>query len=69
MIKDLKEGQILKHKPTERYIQIIAINDFKNKETNNEETFCTYYWCGFGLVGNDLAENIKRDYEVLKNKI
>ena len=66
-MENLKEGQILKHKYAERYIQIIAINDFKNKVTNIEETFCTYYWCGFGLVGNDLAEIIKRDYELYKN--
>jgi hypothetical protein len=66
-MQNLKEGQVLKHKYSERYIHIIALNDFKNKETTEEETFCTYYWCGIGLVGNDLAENINRDYEVYKD--
>jgi hypothetical protein len=50
---NLKEVQILKYKNKERYIRIIAINDFINKETKEKETFCTNYWCGLGLVGND----------------
>lgn len=65
-MKNLKEGQVLKHKYSERYIQIIAVNDFNNKQTNKEETFCTYYWCGFGLVANDFAADIVREYQVYK---
>lgn len=68
-MKNLKEEQVLKHKYSERYIQIIAVNNFENKETNKEETFCTYYWCGIGLVGNDLLQNIERDYEIFENKL
>jgi hypothetical protein len=64
---NLKEGQILKHKPSSRYIKVLAINNFKNLETNEEELFCMYYWCGFGLVGTDLLENIERDYEIYEN--
>lgn len=59
-----QKDQILKHKHIERYILIIAINDFKNNKTNIEETFCTFYWLEYGLVGTDLLENIERDYEV-----
>lgn len=65
-MKNLKEGQVLKHKCSERYIQIIAINDFKNKETNKEEAFCTYYWSEYGMVGTDLLENIVRDYKLIR---
>lgn len=66
MIKDLKKGQILKNKPSERYIKIIAVNDFINKETKEKETFSTYYWCTYGLIVTDLAENIERDYEYIE---
>ena len=40
---------------------------FKKINTNVEETFCTYYWCEYGLVGTDLLENIERDYEVYED--
>ncbi len=60
----IHKDQVLKHKHVERYILIIAVNNFKNNKTNLEETFCTFYWCEYGLVGNDLLENIERDYEV-----
>lgn len=63
----IEEKQVLKHKHVERYIQIIAVNKFKNIYTNLEETFCTYYWCEYGLVGTDLLENIERNYEVYED--
>lgn len=64
----IEEKQVLKHKHVERYIQIIAVNKFKKINTNVEETFCTYYWCEYGLVGTDLLENIERDYVLNLNK-
>jgi hypothetical protein len=66
-MENLKEGQILKHKQSGRYIKVLAIHNFKNLETNEEKLFCTYCWCGFGLVGTDLLEKIERDYEVHKD--
>ena len=66
-MENLKEGQILKHKQSGRYIKVLAIHNFKNLETNEEKLFCTYYWCGFGLVGTDLLEKIESDYEVYKD--
>jgi hypothetical protein len=61
------ENQILKHKHVERYIKIITVNTFKHNETGKEEIFCSYYWCGFDLIGTDLLENIERDYEFYKD--
>jgi len=63
----LKEGQFLKHKKSSRLIKVIAVQGFKNIETRKEELFCSYYWSEFGLIGTDLVENIKRDYEVFKD--
>lgn len=63
----MQPNQVLKHKHVERCILIIAVNKFKNNKTNIEESFCTYYWSEYGLVGTDLLENIERDYEVTSN--
>ena len=62
-MENLKEGQKLKCNRSGRWIKVIAVHSFKNTETGKEETFCSYYSCGFGLLGTDLFENIERDYE------
>ena len=63
MKNEFVKNQLLKHKYSGRLILVISINGFKNIETNEEEFFCSYFWSEFGLIGTDLLENIKRDYE------
>jgi len=61
---NLKEGQILKHKQSGRLIRVIAVNPFKNTETEEEESFCSYYWYGFHLIGTDLTKDIEEKYKL-----
>lgn len=58
----IEKKQVLKHKHTERYIQIVAVEKIRHLETGKEEMFCSFYWLGYNLIGSDLLTCIERDY-------